>query len=996
MFSYLNIIRKRLLSPRVLLFVGLTLTAFGTIYTITDIEADAKRDFHFACNEIQLKIDARMKAHAQILRSAAAVFNTMDKVSREEWKTFTMDQKIEQYLPGIQGIGFSLMIPRELLIQHTQEIRNQGFPDYTIKPEGDRQSYSSIVFLEPFSGRNLRAFGYDMFSEPVRRKAMEEARDHDVAALSGKVTLVQETDQDLQAGALMYVPVYRKGMAVDTVAHRRAALYGWVYSPYRMNDLMTGILVERDPTVEGRIHLQIFDSEDFSSGSLLYDSKSQEKLKMDNGTRLSQQVTLSLHNHPWHLRFTQTDKHWQYGRILGVFFGGTVISLLLFWLIVSIQNTQLKSQQLADELTVDLRESEEKYRIIFNNEIYAICIFDLETLKLLDVNDAYSKMYGYTREEIISGMTIHNFTAERQVSDAATKQAIKEGTIYIPLRYHRKKDGTVFPVEIVGGPYTWKGQKVMFALAHDITDRKASEDALITSEKRLQSIINVSPMPMAVNDRKQRVSFLNPAFFQTFGYSLEDIPDLAHWWPQAYPDVEYRQKVADAWQAELERSTQAGAPFSPQEVTVRCKDGSSKTVLVSATSFSENIEDNHLVVFYDITERKQAEEQSAKLEALNGQIQKAESLSTMAGSVAHHLNNKLGVVIGNLEMALYDLSLGADLHKKLTAAMQGALMAAEVGGLMLTYLGQKTGKRIPLDLSATCRKHLPLVQAAAPKDLILNTNLPIVGPTIRANDDQLQQLLTNLVTNAWEAVGEKKGSVNLLVKAVSQTDIPTAHRFPVDWQPQDPAYACLEVSDTGCGITEENFDRLFDPFFSTKFTGRGLGLPVVLGIVRAHDGVITVESEGYGSIFRVFLPLSAEKIPPQLGKSSQSFTREGSGTVLLIDDDEMIRDMVKTMIMHLGYTVLSAKDGIEAMEMFAQHQDAIRCVVSDVTMPRMSGWETLVALRKLSPGIPVILCSGYDEAQVLIGDHPESPQAFLHKPYQMVQLRDALAKTMAN
>jgi CheY-like chemotaxis protein len=287
-----------------------------------------------------------------------------------------------------------------------------------------------------------------------------------------------------------------------------------------------------------------------------------------------------------------------------------------------------------------------------------------------------------------------------------------------------------------------------------------------------------------------------------------------------------------------------------------------------------------------------------------------------------------------------------------------------------------------------------LLQAGASHGLILKVNLPSPGPTVKANTNQIQQMLTNLVTNAWEAVGEKQGTVTLTVKTVPQTDISEVHRYPTDWQTENAAYACLEVTDTGCGIAGEAIDKIFDPFYSTKFTGRGLGLPVVFGIVKAHDGVITVASKEHGSTFRVFLPLSAEKIPRQPGKSTQPFARDGSGTVLLIEDELMLRDMAKAMIMHLGYTVLAAKDGIEALEMFARHQDEIRCVVSDVTMPRMNGWETLAALRKLSPGIPVIFSSGYDEAQVLIDDHPERPQAFLHKPYQMVELQAALAKAM--
>lgn len=397
----------------------------------------------------------------------------------------------------------------------------------------------------------------------------------------------------------------------------------------------------------------------------------------------------------------------------------------------------------------------------------------------------------------------------------------------------------------------------------------------------------------------------------------------------------------------------------------------------------------------DITERKQAEEERFNFERQLQQTQKAESLGRMAAAIAHTFNNQLAVVIGNLELAIMDLPLDAKPVTELTAAMEGARKAAEVSGLMLTYLGQKTGLHAPLDLSDSCRQSLPFLEAGASPGLMFKVNLPSPGPTISANAQQIQQVLTNLIINAQEAVGENKGVVSLAVKVASPGDIRAAHCFPIDWQPQDVTYTCLEVSDTGCGIEIDDFNKLFDPFFSSKFPGRGLGLPVVLGLVKAHNGTVTVQSAvGQGSTFRVYLPLSAQEVPEQQYESAQPSAAKECGTILLVDDEKRLRDMVETILMHLGYTVLLAKDGIEAMEMFVQHQDEICCVVSDLTMPGIDGWQTLAALRKVSPGIPVILSSGYDEAQVLIGDHPERPQAFLHKPYQIAELQAALAKAM--
>ena len=243
----------------------------------------------------------------------------------------------------------------------------------------------------------------------------------------------------------------------------------------------------------------------------------------------------------------------------------------------------------------------------------------------------------------------------------------------------------------------------------------------------------------------------------------------------------------------------------------------------------------------------------------------------MAGAIAHRFNNLLGAVLGNLEIAMGDLPAGADAIKNLIEAIQAARKAAKVSGLMLTYLGQTRTKANALDLSETCRRSLPMLRAALPKDVVLKADLPSNGPIILANPNQIQQLLTNICTNAWEAVGSNRGAIQVAVKVVPPAEIPATNRFPLDWQPQDMDYACLEVVDSGSGIAGKDIEKLFDPFFSSKFTGRGLGLPVVLGVLRAYRGAVAVESKpGRGSVFRAYFPVSTRRSRSAIGKSGQS------------------------------------------------------------------------------------------------------------------------------
>jgi PAS domain S-box-containing protein len=408
-------------------------------------------------------------------------------------------------------------------------------------------------------------------------------------------------------------------------------------------------------------------------------------------------------------------------------------------------------------------------------------------------------------------------------------------------------------------------------------------------------------------------------------------------------------------------------------------------------------------VISDIAERQRAEEDK-KLDAERRQLQKAESLGRMAGATAHHFNNYLMAVTGNLELAMGDLNRSSRPFENLAQAMQAARQAAELSSLMLTYLGQTPGKREPLDLAETCLQCVPLLRAAMPKDVALDTVCPPPGPVVSANPNEIQRVLNNLVFNAWEASRDGRSVIQVTVKTVSPADIPESHRFPIDWRPDhnangassaDNEYACLEVADEGCGIADRDIEQLFDPFFSSKFIGRGLGLAVVLGIVRAHHGAVTVESQpGRGSTFRMFLPLAPENVLRRPEQAAKSPAIAWGGTVLLIEDEQMVRKIVATMLTRLGFTVLEASDGVEGVDVFRHHREEVRCVLCDLTMPRLNGWQTLADLRKLAPGIPVILASGYDEAQVMTGDHAEWPQAFLGKPYRLKGLRDAIGRAL--
>lgn len=391
----------------VILMIGFSLTAATVFFAKRGIDAGMKSELDVTCNEIQTKISARLSAYALLLRSGSSLFASSDRVTREMWKSFNENEKINKNLPGVQGVGFALIIPENELQKHIQDTKDEGFPNYEIKPAGDRDTYTSIIYIEPFAGMNLRAFGYDMFTESIRRKAMEMARDSDSATLSGKVVLVQETGQDEQAGCLMYVPVYRNGMPSNTVEQRRAAIMGWVYSPYRMNDLMHGIMGPWGLLVDQRIHLQIYDGDVVAENGLLFDSDAGNTLNHDDFSLTSLSLPLEFNGQAWTLHFSKSRGQFPYFNswIIFILICGMAISFLLFALYLALSATK-ERMLIAERLTLELTEREGEF-VFLSNQLQSILdhipglIFYKDTNNnFIRVNKYMAHGLGKTREEL--------------------------------------------------------------------------------------------------------------------------------------------------------------------------------------------------------------------------------------------------------------------------------------------------------------------------------------------------------------------------------------------------------------------------------------------------------------------------------------------------------------------------------------------------------------------------------------------------------------------
>jgi PAS domain S-box-containing protein len=354
------------LLPWLVLVLGLAGTGAAGYMVKLDIEKDAFRQFAFYCDEVRLKIEARLDAHKQVLLSGAAMLDASENVTRKEWQLFVQRLGSDEHFKGIQGLGVSLWIPPEQLAAHQAQVRAEGFPNYSVRPESRREAYTSIVYLEPFSGRNLRAFGFDMYSEPVRRKAMEQARDENKVSLSGKVVLVQETDQDLQSGTLMYAPVYKREQPTETVEQRRAALLGWVYSPFRMNDLLDKLVPNIPDRSATHAHLRVYDGRSAKPEYLLYNSAEPSYVETTPPPPKIELLT-DFNGTVWTLQFDQIagkDGIYDYSKMWIILGAGALSSILLFLLFRSYLNVRVKATKMAYELTTQLRESEQRFRLL--------------------------------------------------------------------------------------------------------------------------------------------------------------------------------------------------------------------------------------------------------------------------------------------------------------------------------------------------------------------------------------------------------------------------------------------------------------------------------------------------------------------------------------------------------------------------------------------------------------------------------------------------------
>ncbi|MCG8460849.1 MAG: response regulator, partial [Holophagales bacterium] len=487
---------------------------------------------------------------------------------------------------------------------------------------------------------------------------------------------------------------------------------------------------------------------------------------------------------------------------------------------------------------------------------------------------------------------------------------------------------------------------------------------------------------IAVADLDGNMQFINEAWANLHGYEVFEL--LGYDLTIFHTDEQMREQVLPL----LEKVAEEGAHSA--EIEHRKRGGGTFPTWQTATCLLDPDGDPSGFVFIvrDITERKAQEEERRRLEEKVRQAEKLESLGSLAGGIAHDYNNILTGVLGNVSLALQEADAGSDLLQRLRQIEASAERAAELTDQLLAYAGEEQPLSRVLQLNDLVQEHRPsLERAVARSNARLEVHLKSGLPPMQGDPNQVLLAITNLLANAADSLEDADpGGLIMLRTSVVAAKRGYFEGAVLDTTKPEGRYVFFEVSDTGVGMDEETRARMFEPFYSTKSSGRGMGLAAVLGIVRAHQGNIRVFSQlGRGTTVEVLFPALEEASSGRDdGPSVQTW--EGYGTALVVDDEQLVRDVAAKVLQRQGFEVLTANNGREALDIVLARQDEIRLVLLDLTMPEMDGETFMREMRRFESDVKILLMSGYREASATQGLDGAQLAGFLHKPFRPNEL----------
>jgi len=654
---------------------------------------------------------------------------------------------------------------------------------------------------------------------------------------------------------------------------------------------------------------------------------------------------------------------------------------------------RVRAERALRETTTRLERSESRYRFFMENLPGIAYQFDARHDRPVFFHGAVEEITGYRSVDFLEGrirwdQMVH--PDDRAVFAGEARKLSGEPPRIVDHEYRiLRRDGAVRWVRDVGQsvPAAPSATGLVNGLVWDVTERRLADEARRSEEVRLRSIFRASPTGIGLVVNRVLLQ-VNERICEMTGYTREELVGRSA--RMLYPTQEEFEYVGREKYAQIDR-----AGIGSVETRWQRKDGQIIDILLSSVPLDpSDLAAGVTFTALDITERKRAAEEHRQMQAQVQHVQKLESLGVLAGGIAHDFNNLLMAVLGNADLAMRSLSPVSPAQSYLREIESASRRAGELCRQMLAYSGKGRFVVEPLDLNEVVREMTRMLEVSISKSAVLKYNLAHNLPAVESDVTQVRQVLMNLITNASEAIGDRSGIISISTGARRCDRACLAGAYIAESLTEGP-FVYVEVADTGCGMTPEVKSSIFDPFFTTKFTGRGLGMAAVLGIVRGHKGAIRVDSApGKGTTITVLFPASERPAARSTGERETNGEWKGSGTILVVDDDETVRLVTEAMLDMMGFAVILAGDGHAAIETFRRRHSEIACVLLDLTMPHMDGEEAYRELRRIDENVRIVMSSGYNQQEVTQRFAGEGLAGFIQKPFQFDALRATLRSVL--
>ena len=858
-------------------------------------------------------------------------------------------------------------------------------PDGALIPAKHRDYYYPVYYVEPHRN-NEKAIGFDLGSNPVRLEAIKEALRSGNSQATARITLIQENGK--QNGFLVFSPVYSQPKNI----------IGFALEVFRAGDMLENAITQTETTA---LDTSLNDLAAAIELKTLYQwsaikSSSPQKFKLESFFFPLPEYDHSFNfaGRNWNLHVVATPEYRSSTAQLSflvILPAGLLLTGLFAHYLNVLQSRRHSIEEKVQERTSELIEankklveSESKFKAVADNSPLAIYMAVGIDQKGEYINQTFVKLFGYTLDDVPSleqwlPLAYPDEIYRQQLYEEwrrRVKIAIETCSEIEPMEsVVTCKDGSLKTIQ--WGFKSIGNQNWSFGL--DLTERIQADQLLREREEKYRNLFYNAEIAMFRSKLDgSEILDVNQKFLDIVGKTREETigkPAAIFW-----ADLQERN--------EMVRRISEDGRVSGYEYKILDSLGNIKNCILSLVLYREQgiIEGSIL----DITDFKHAEVERLHLEKQLLHTQKLESLGILAGGIAHDFNNILTAIMGNAELALMRIDKESPVVGNLNEIEQASARAADLASQMLAYSGKGMFVITNLDLNRVIEDMLHMLEVSISKKAELRLNLSPYLPPVEADATQIQQIVMNLIINASEAIGDRSGIITVATSSM-ECQKSYLRKFWKDWDICEGLYVCLEVSDTGCGMDNETMKKIFDPFFTTKFTGRGLGMAAVHGIVRGHKGAIRVDSKpNKGTSFKLLLPASGNPAEVSTNDYHQVNWR-GEGKVLLVDDEEIVRSIGKEMLKELGYDVIIANDGKEALKVFKATLD-ISFVILDMTMPHMDGEQCFQELRKIKPDIKVFISSGFSEHEISQKFAGFGLSGVIQKPYKLSELKESLQR----